>query len=232
MPKQILLVEDDVSIVELIEQNAGSDFRVMSANNGRIGLEKALSEEFAAIVLDIQLPELSGTEVCKRIRSANIETPIVMLTGKGSVFDTVLGLELGADDYVSKPFDPLELFIRINTIIKRRNLAQVPDTSSRDNFNLGGLKIDFAKKQVLVDGQEVVLTSTEFHVLEILVVRAGSVVSKEEMLNIIWGTADDSNSSVVSTHLNRMRRKLSSDTQKYIETVWGVGFRIKNEDEL
>lgn len=229
MPKEtILVIEDDSDIVEIIQYNFEREgYRVITASNGEKGIEASAARKPALIVLDLMLPGLDGIEVCKRIRS-NPETrsiPIVMLTAKGEESDVVLGLGVGADDYVTKPFSPKELLARITAVLRRGDLKADIPASAR--IERGGIAIDPARFEVKVSGKLVPFTLTEFKILSILASNAGRVYTRQLLLDKIQGGdpyVDDRN---IDVHIRSIRRKLG-DHADAVMTVRGVGYKFQD----
>jgi two-component system phosphate regulon response regulator PhoB len=225
MPTQkILIVEDEEDILDVVAyhlEQAG--FKTVKAKAGDEALEIIEQTPPDLIVLDIMLPGMTGTEVCKTLKQQE-ETryiPIVMLTAKGEEIDRVVGFELGADDYVTKPFSPRELVLRIKAILKRVHGSE----ESHDILKMAGLSIDKPKHQVLLDGKPVHLTATEFNLLLTLVERKGRVQTREMLLEAVWGYEYVGFTRTVDTHVRRLRAKLGS-WGEHLETVRGVGYRI------
>lgn len=228
--KRILVVEDDPDISHLLEINLRDNaFEVDVANNGPDGLELACAGDYQLIVLDLMLPGLDGLEICKRLRGQAITVPILMLTAKTSEFDRVLGLELGADDYLSKPFSIMELQARVKAILRRVELSSQPATSTAgEALESGGLRIDVLRRHVSVDDQALELTAKEFDLLLHFARHPGRVYTRAQLLDQIWGYSHSGYEHTVNTHINRLRKKIDSPEQaKYIETVWGVGYRFR-----
>jgi DNA-binding response OmpR family regulator len=231
--KRILVVEDDPDISHLLEINLRDNaFEVDVANNGLDGLERARTKDNQLFVLDLMLPGLDGLEICKRLRSQAITVPILMLTAKTSELDRVLGLELGADDYLSKPFSIMELQARVKAILRRVDLSSLPTTAAaRDTIKSGGLCIDVPGRNVSVDGQALELTAKEFDLLLHFARHPGRVYSRGQLLDQIWGYSHSGYEHTVNTHINRLRKKIEGNPQQanYIETVWGVGYRFRED---
>lgn len=210
--------------MELLSMNLQSEgFTVVSAETGAAGLSKARSELPALIILDLMLPEMSGLEVCKSLKkeAATSKIPIIMLTAKSEEIDRIVGLELGADDYVTKPFSTRELILRVQSILRRSSYA--PEEPER--LKIGDIVLDRGRHEVLVNGDEVILTATEFKLLAILMERKGRVQTRDRLLNDVWGYESVIDTRTVDTHVRRLREKLG-EAADYIETVRGVGYRI------
>jgi len=223
MPK-ILVVDDEPDAVELVEFNLkGAGFAVATAADGAAALKKARAFEPDLILLDVMLPELDGLEVCKLLRRdpATAGVPIIMLTAKAAEIDRVLGLELGADDYVTKPFSPRELVLRVKGLLRRGQ----PEPEKGDQFRAGELAIDVPRHLATVAGRRVELTATEFKLLTVLVQRRGRVQSREQLLQDVWEYDNLIDTRTVDTHMRRLREKLGK-AARYLDTVRGVGYRF------
>ncbi|MCI0746635.1 MAG: response regulator transcription factor [Verrucomicrobia subdivision 3 bacterium] len=224
MKQKILVVDDEPDAVELLEINLRSaGYEVVSASDGEEALKKARMLLPDLIVLDLMLPEVDGTEVCKILRR-DVKTsgiPIIMLTAKAGEIDRVLGLELGADDYVTKPFSPRELVLRVKRLLR---VAQQDETKS-DRIEWKELAVDIPRHQATVKGKSVDLTATEFKLLTVLAQRRGRVQSREQLLHDVWQYDNLIDTRTVDTHMRRLREKLGS-AAKYLDTVRGVGYRF------
>jgi DNA-binding response OmpR family regulator len=221
----ILVVEDDVDILRLITYNLEtSGFEVATAQDGYEGLALARRRVPDLIILDLMLPGLDGFEVCKELKrnEATRRTPLLMLTARGEEVDRIVGLELGADDYVVKPFSPRELILRVRAILKRYMAEEAPATVWRRE----GLSVDFQAHRVLVDDQEVTLTATEFRLLGELIRNQGKVQARDQLLDRVWGYQFEGYARTVDTHVRRLRQKLGSYAE-FIETLRGVGYRFR-----
>lgn len=221
---KILIVDDEPDAVELIEFNLKSaGFEVATAENGAEALRKAKSLSPALIVLDIMLPEMDGLQVCKTLRSdpATASIPVLMLTAKTAEVDRILGLELGADDYVTKPFSPRELVLRIKNLLRR----QITPQEAPQEMRFGDLCVDVPRHQVLVKNKRIDLTATEFKLITVLAQRRGRVQSREKLLEDVWEYNSMVDTRTVDTHMRRLREKLGP-AAKYLETVRGIGYRF------
>jgi two-component system phosphate regulon response regulator PhoB len=224
MKPKILVVDDEPDALEVLGfklKEAG--FAPIFAKDGVRAIAAARDERPALIVLDLMLPEVDGLEVCKILRRdpGTAMIPILMLTAKASEMDRVLGLELGADDYVTKPFSPRELVLRIKKLLARVKAADDPVTQLR----FAELEIDVPRHEVTIAGKTVVLTATEFKLLELLARRRGRVQTRERLLQDVWGYENPIDSRTVDTHMRRLREKLG-DTARFLETIRGVGYRF------
>jgi two-component system phosphate regulon response regulator PhoB len=227
MKPKILLVDDEPDALEVLGfklRQAG--YNALLAKDGARAIALARDERPALIVLDLMLPEVDGLEVCKILRrDANTAAiPIIMLTARAAEMDRVLGLELGADDYVTKPFSPRELLLRIKKLLVR---AQSSEETSAE-LRMGELILDVGRHEVTVAGEPLVLTATEFKLLEILIRRRGRVQTRDRLLQDVWGYDNPIDSRTVDTHMRRLREKLG-EIARYLETVRGVGYRCLAE---
>lgn len=226
---KILVVDDETDALELIEFNLlNAGYKVITASNGSEAVQKAKFHLPDLVLLDLMLPEIDGLEVCKLLRrdSATTAIPIIMLTAKAAEIDRVLGLELGADDYVTKPFSPRELLLRIKNLLKRR---QEPDTQ-KEQLRFDGLLIDIPRHEVVVGDQKVDLTAIEFKLLVLLAQRVGRVQPRERLLKEVWGYDSLIDTRTVDTHVRRIRDKLGS-AQHFVDTVRGVGYRFCDDPQ-
>jgi len=224
MKPRILVVDDEQDALELIDYNLQSaGYRVITAGDGNEAVRKARATMPDLIVLDLMLPELDGLEVCKILRrdSATATIPIIMLTAKASEIDRVLGLELGADDYVTKPFSPRELVLRVKNQLQRTGDPE----ENGEVFQFGEVVIDVPRHATSVQGKKVELTATEFKLLTILVQRRGRVQSRDQLLKDVWDYDESMNSRTVDTHMRRLRQKLGRSA-KFLGTVRGLGYRL------
>lgn len=224
MVETILVVEDEQDVLDLIAYNLQkTGYKVISARDGNSGLQKARDLNPALVVLDLMLPALEGTEVCKQLKADPKTTnlPIIMLTAKAEEVDRIVGLELGADDYLTKPFSPRELILRIKTVLRR---AQGPSTPA-EILQAGELRADRGTHKVTIKDREVELTATEFRLLTTLMERRGRVQTRDRLLTDVWDYAPDTDTRTVDTHVRRLREKLGRSGE-LIETVRGVGYRF------
>ncbi len=227
---QVLLAEDDPEIIHLLKLNFDSSvYELTVSTNGNDALQKALKQNFNLIILDIMLPGMDGIEVCRKLREAKNETPVMMLTSRSEEIDKVLALELGADDYVTKPFSIRELMARIKAILRRTETAQIAHTEIINEINIDELYINREKLKATLNGERLDLTSKEFELLYLLASNRGKTFSRQELLEIIWGYSFSGYEHTVTSHINRLRMKIESNLQqpKYILTTWGVGYRFK-----
>jgi DNA-binding response OmpR family regulator len=218
----VLVVEDETSIasfVALYLKNAG--YRIQTAGTGREALERAAAEKPSLIVLDLMLPDLDGLEVCRRIRQTS-DVPILMLTARDEDVDKIIGLEVGADDYLTKPFNPRELVARVKSILRR----SVPERREAQTKQIkhGDLEIDVGRREVLVSGTEVQLAPKEFDLLWELLDHRGLVLTRDQLLERVWGYTFAGDTRTVDVHVRQVRRKLGDASP--IVTVWGVGYKV------
>lgn len=228
--KNILIIEDDPEIIKLLEIHLNDlIYTTAKAMDGAKGLKMAIENNYDLIILDITLPSLNGIEVCKKIR-AHKNTPIIMLTAKSEEIDRVLGLEIGADDYITKPFSIRELLARIKAVMRR---STIPKSEKKDSSVLSfeGITIDIDKRKVLVNNTKIELSPKEFELLILMANNPGRNYSRTELLNIIWGYNFNGYEHTVNSHINRLRAKIESDMTNphYILTTWGVGYKFNEE---
>lgn len=235
MSKKILVIEDDEDIASLLGLHLQDlSCEVDLANDGTVGLHNATDKHYDLIILDLMLPGLDGLEVCRQLRSRSVNTPILMLTAKSSELDRVLGLELGADDYLTKPFSLIELKARVKAIFRRVELArdnQPEDESERIVFK--DLVIEPSSRSVAIAGDAIDLTATEFDLLLHFASHPGRVYSRAQLLDMVWGYGHEGYEHTVNSHINRLRKKIEKDPANadYIQTVWGVGYKFSTASE-
>jgi two-component system phosphate regulon response regulator PhoB len=223
--ERILLIEDEPDIAEVLQYNLEKEgFEVELAHRGDTGLEALRRQPPDLVLLDLMLPGVGGLELTRMLKreAATARLPIVMLTARGEEVDRIVGLELGADDYISKPFSPREVVLRVKAVLRRRQ----PQESDSERLEIGGIQLDVSGHQLRLRGEEVPLTATEFRLLRLLMERAGRVQTRGQLLSDVWGYAEDIDSRTVDTHIRRLRRKLGSEAER-IETVIGVGYRLR-----
>ena len=228
MKEKVLIVDDEKTLVKALKFSLEKEgFRVIEAYNGEEALQKVADEEPDLIILDLMLPGLDGFEVCRRIRKNN-EVPIIMLTARGDDIDKVLGLELGADDYMTKPFNPRELVARIKAILRRSSSRE---EGMRKHIQVGNLQIDLLQHRVRLDGKEIDLTTKEFALLSFLAANAGRVFSREQLLEQVWGYNYYGDARTVDVHIRHLREKLEEDpgNPELIITVWGTCYKFREE---
>jgi len=230
MKRRILVIEDDQDINNLVSMNLRDmNYEVESCDIGSRGLQMAMAGDFDLIVLDVMLPEMDGLEICMRLRSAKKLMPILMLTAKDSEADRVVGLEMGADDYLTKPFSIRELQARVKAMLRRvEMLTQKPQPVESSVLSFGRLEINAEKRQVKLDVKTVDLTSTEFDLLLYMARQPGLVFSRAQLLDKVWGYHHSGYEHTVNSHINRLRTKLEKDPShpEFVLTVWGVGYKF------
>jgi DNA-binding response OmpR family regulator len=230
--KNILIIEDDVSIVELVDIHL-KDIHCLTTKTytGKEGLATALKNKYDLIILDIMLPDIEGIEVCKNIRAEKNFTPIMMLTAKSEEIDKIIGLETGADDYLTKPFSIREFLARVKAILRRAEIDVNSKRVLEEVITYGKLSIDPQKRKVTLDGNKIELTPKEFELLYLFMLNPGKSYSREALLNIVWGYEFAGYEHTVNSHINRLRTKIESDlaSPEYILTTWGVGYRFTDE---
>src|SRR5215210_420271 len=223
--ERILLIEDEPDIAEVLQYNLEKEgFEVEVARRGDSGLDAIRRQPPDLVLLDLMLPGLDGLELTRMVKrdAATARLPIVMLTARGEELDRIVGLELGADDYISKPFSPREVVLRVKAVLRRRQ----PEESAGERLEVGGIQLDVPGHQLRVRGKEAPLTATEFRLLRLLMERGGRVQTRGQLLSDVWGYAEDIDSRTVDTHIRRLRRKLGPEADR-IETVIGVGYRLR-----
>ncbi|WP_251965509.1 response regulator transcription factor [Salinibacter ruber] len=234
--KRILLVEDDDDIADLLELHlTDAGHAVDVVGDGDDGLAQALTEAYDLIVLDIMLPGTDGFDICRRLRQEKCPTPILMVTAKTEEVDKVLGLELGADDYITKPFSIREVLARVKALFRRVEVDQETQGQADDTpIELGKVVVEPEKRKVTVEGEAVDLTSKEFELLLLFARHPGRAFSRDELLDEVWGYQYSGYSHTVNTHINRLRNKIEPDPSepRYVKTVWGVGYRFAEREEL
>jgi DNA-binding response OmpR family regulator len=229
--KNVLLIEDDIHIKQLLEMHLRDmGCRMEMATNGRDGYEKALTHSFDLLVLDVMLPDKDGIEICRDLRAREVKTPILMLTARSEEVDKIIGLETGADDYLTKPFSVREFLARVKAIFRRMELNTQND-SPKQVLQYGPLTIDQEKRKVIVDSKRVDLTPKEFDLLALLAENPGKSYSRDRLLRLIWGYEFEGYEHTVNSHINRLRAKIEPDISQptYILTTWGVGYRFNDE---
>ena len=230
--RRILLIEDNQDLAKLVSVHLKDlDADVQWAADGIIGLKQALSSSYDLIILDLMLPSMEGLELCRRLRGESNFTPILMLTAKSSEVDRVLGLEMGADDYLTKPFSIPELLARIKAILRRSEVFSKSEAEQTECIEVGKMTICIGKRSVTVEGKPADLTAKEFDLLVQFAKHPGQVYSRSKLLDLVWGYRHAGYEHTVNSHINRLRRKIEPDLADptYILTVWGVGYKF-NED--
>ncbi|GAA0544126.1 response regulator transcription factor [Chitinophaga japonensis] len=231
--KRVLVIEDDINIVELLKIHL-TDLacEVTSAQDGDTALELATEHKFSLIILDLMLPGMNGMEICRRIRMTNRTVPIMILSAKSEEIDKVVGLETGADDYLTKPFSIREFIARVKVIFRRNEETAVYEDSTGSNLlKYDGIEIDIEKRKVTLNGSRVDLSPKEFELLALLAANPGKSYTRKRLLNLVWGYDFEGYEHTVNSHINRLRGKIEIDIShpKYILTTWGVGYRFNEE---
>ena len=231
----VLVIEDEVDLATTVEYNLRSEgFDVVLAHSGRQGLASATGEPLPdVVVLDLMLPDLSGTEICRRLRDQERtrDIPVIMCTAKGEEIDRVVGFEVGADDYIVKPFSVRELILRIRALLRRAESSKRERVEGEPSLiRFGRLKIDRDAHRVWVDEHEIGLTALEFRLLHTFMARKGRVQTRDALLADVWGIEAEVTTRTVDTHVKRLREKLG-DAGMYIETLRGVGYRFKDQPD-
>lgn len=232
--KKVLIIEDDPEIIHLLEihlKDLGCE--VLSAMQGDSGLRMAINEVPDLIILDVMLPEMDGIEVCQKIRAHQIKSPILMLTAKSEEIDKVLGLEVGADDYLTKPFSVREFIARVKAIFRRQKMdtPKKPVNGSGKVMRFDKLSVDVEMRKVVLDGKRIELSPKEFELLVLLSSNPGKSYDRTKLLNLIWGYDFKGYEHTVNSHINRLRSKIEPDmgNPKFILTTWGVGYKFNEE---
>jgi two-component system alkaline phosphatase synthesis response regulator PhoP len=232
--RNVLIIEDDSEIVHLLEIHLKDlECNVHAANRGDDGLKMATELVPDLIILDIMLPGMDGIEVCQKIRANNIKSPIIMLTAKSEEIDKVLGLEVGADDYLTKPFSVREFIARVKAIFRRQKMAVTSELeqSAKQIIKFENLSIDIDMRKVLLNGSKVELSPKEFELLVLLSSNPGKSYDRTKLLNLIWGYDFKGYEHTVNSHINRLRSKIEPDMSNptYIMTTWGIGYKFNEE---
>ncbi|ETI68539.1 response regulator transcription factor [Neobacillus vireti] len=233
MKNKVLVVDDEQSIVTLLQYNfEQAGYEVITAMDGQTGKKLAETESPDMIVLDLMLPHLDGMEVCKQLRQKGIMTPILMLTAKDDEFDKILGLELGADDYMVKPFSPREVIARVKAILRRTQVqteAVEENDNNEGNIEIGNLTIYPEKYEAYFQAQQLELTLKEFELLVYLAQNKGRVLTRDQLLSSVWNYDFAGDTRIVDVHISHLREKIEVDTKKpvYIKTIRGLGYKME-----
>lgn len=238
--KKVLLVDDEPSIVTLLAFNLEKDgYEVTTATDGAEGYRLAISNPFDFIILDLMLPSMDGMDICKRLRQEKFDTPIMILTAKDDELEKIIGLELGADDYMTKPFSPREVLARMKAILRRTNKAvpaegaptvqQEPTEDQTEKIEVGEITIFQQLYEVHVAGELIEITPKEFELLLYMAKRANRILSREQLLNAIWNFDYAGETRIVDVHISHLREKIEKDTKnpQYIRTVRGFGYKFE-----
>lgn len=221
---KILIIEDESNIRELISYNLiNNNYKVLEAEDGLLGLEMSIKEKPDLILLDLMLPGMNGLDICKELRDRGSKIPIIILTAKNEDIDKVMGLEFGADDYMTKPFSVHELLARIKAVLRRAELR-----NDVKYITKGALTINIERHEVLVDGKTIELSLKEFDLLKTLAEHKGMVMTRDQLLDKIWGIDYDGENRTVDVHIRYLRKKLGDEESesKYIQTIRGMGYKM------
>lgn len=232
--RKILIVEDDHEIAEVVALNLKDmGLTPVHAYNGGEGLKMALQGGFDLIILDLMLPQMDGMSVCSGIRKDDPVTPVLMLTAKSGEIDRVLGLELGADDYMVKPFSLRELSARVKALLRRSQLGRGEPDRAPELYSFGSLELDLTMHKARLGERELDLTVKEFELLSLFIRNPGRAYSRADILRAVWGYDFEGYEHTVNTHINRLRNKIEEDPSRprYLKTVWGIGYRFSGEEE-
>jgi two-component system, OmpR family, alkaline phosphatase synthesis response regulator PhoP len=232
--KTILIAEDNSDLLNLLKINlTDQGYKVLSTADGMSAMGLFHQRKPDLVLLDVMMPKMDGFEVCKAIREADKITPILMLTAKAEEVDKVLGLEIGADDYMTKPFSIRELLARVKAIFRRVRVRSEMDQHNGKIYRFDGLELDAAKRKVTLHDKTIELTSKEYDLLHLFFSNPGKAYTREDLLNTIWGYSFEGYSHTVNSHINRLRSKIEDDASNphYIRTVWGVGYRFADMEE-
>jgi two-component system alkaline phosphatase synthesis response regulator PhoP len=227
MSKRILFVEDEPGLVMTLTDRLRSEgYTVETASDGEVGLTRAASETWDAIILDIMLPRKNGFDICRDLRQRDNHTPIIMLTARGQVVDKVVGLKLGADDYLTKPFEMIELLARLEALLRRA--PSIPPASSPEQYQFGNIRVDFHRTEVLRAGQAIDLSALEFRLLRYFIEHRGATLSRDMLLNDVWGYNTLVSTRTVDVHVAWLRQKLETNPHhpQFILTVHGIGYKF------
>lgn len=225
MEKVILIIEDDVSILRGLKDNLTFEgYQVYTASDGKNGLQMALDQHIDLLLLDLMLPGVNGYEICRMVKKEKPEMPVIMITARGSEMDKIAGLDIGADDYLTKPFSIPELLARIRAVLRRSE----PDQNSLDKYSFGRVTLDFRKFRAFVDDKEIKLSGKEFAIMRYFIEHEGEVVKREELLDEVWGYEVLPDTRTVDNFILDMRKKLEENpsSPKYITSIRGVGYRF------
>lgn len=224
--KRLLLIEDEPGLVlTLVDRLGREGYSVASAQDGVTGLERALQEAFDLILLDVMLPKQNGFDVLRDLRLQGVDTPVIMLTARGQVVDKVVGLKLGADDYLTKPFEMMELLARVEARLRR---AAPPATVDAEAYRFGAIQVDFRKAEVTRDGAPVAFSAREYQLLRYFIEHRGATISRDELLNHVWGYNAMPNTRTVDVHVAWLRQKIEPNPRhpQYILTAHGLGYKF------
>ncbi|MFH1594522.1 MAG: response regulator transcription factor [Candidatus Omnitrophota bacterium] len=227
--EKILIVEDEASLLKGLKDNLEAEgYTIYTSSNGKAGLEKALNQSVDLVLLDVMLPEMNGFDICKKIKAKKIALPIIMLTAKGKEADKILGLELGADDYVTKPFSVNELLARIRAVLRRIHVHKEAKQKKLDAYEFGDVRLDFVKLEALKGKKRLKFSKREFDILGYLIKRKGEVVSRNDLLDVVWGYKEFPTTRTVDNFIARLRKKIEDKPAKpkYILSMRSVGYKF------
>lgn len=225
--KKILIIEDEESIRGFLKINLKRNgYEVIEADNGELGVKLALKEKPAIIILDVMLPGIDGFKVCKIIRNEDEKVGIIMLTAKSQDLDKIMGLEYGADDYIIKPFNPMELLLRIKALLRR-----ISDYEEKKGIIQGKFKLDIYAKRIFKNNKEIDLTPKEYSIIKLFIENPNKAFSRDELMGLVWGEDYIGDPKIVDVNIRRLRSKIecSSLNEKFIETIWGFGYRWRDD---
>ena len=225
--KKILIIEDEESIRGFLKINLQRNgYEVIEADNGELGVKLALKEKPAIIILDVMLPGIDGFKVCKIIRNEDEKVGIIMLTAKSQDLDKIMGLEYGADDYIIKPFNPMELLLRIKALLRR-----ISDYEEKKGIIQGKFKLDIYAKRIFKNNKEIDLTPKEYSIIKLFIENPNKAFSRDELMDLVWGEDYIGDPKIVDVNIRRLRSKIecSSLNEKFIETIWGFGYRWRDD---
>lgn len=225
--KKILIIEDEESIRGFLKINLKRNgYEVIEADNGELGVKLALKEKPAIIILDVMLPGIDGFKVCKVIRNEDEKVGIIMLTAKSQDLDKIMGLEYGADDYIIKPFNPMELLLRIKALLRR-----ISDYEEKKGIIQGKFKLDIYAKRIFKNNKEIDLTPKEYSIIKLFIENPNKAFSRDELMDLVWGEDYIGDPKIVDVNIRRLRSKIecSSLNEKFIETIWGFGYRWRDD---
>ena len=230
--KKVLIIEDEQSILKLLSYNLEQEgYNVQVTMDGQEGFSLALEDEYDMILLDLMLPNKDGIEICRKLRQEKIEVPIIMLTAKDTEIDKILGLEIGADDYITKPFSPREVLARMKAVFRRSNKENSPKPKDPEEalIAIGEIEIFPTKYEVLVRGKKIELTPKEYDLLLYLARQKGNILSREVLLNAIWNYDFTGETRIVDVHISHLREKIEKNTREpeYIVTARGFGYKLE-----
>ena len=226
---KILLVEDEESIRGFLKINLErNSFEVIEAETGEEGIEKALREKPEIIILDVMLPGIDGFQVCSRLRKEFPNVGIIMLTAKGQDMDKIMGLEFGADDYIIKPFNPLEVVLRVKAILRRIGISEDESSNNKNKLMGGPFIIDLYSQKLLKNNKEIDVTPKEYMLMKLFIENPNKAFTRDELLNLIWGYNFFGDPKIIDVNIRRLRSKIEDDSSnpQYIETVWGIGYKL------